>query len=170
MKQIIFILIFISIAFSTFSQYKPTYYHGWGIVSVKSIQEGTPGDTISSNCPGADSTIAELNKYIVDANIKYLARLEAIPTELSREELNAWFSECRSYQVYCIGDIIVTCDSSNKQWRYEMIDYKSNHIEWVDSWYGRRVKEVIIDKNGNLIRYYQYNSNLGVYCFGKGCE
>lgn len=168
MKRVAFILAFISIAFTSFSQYKPTYYHGWGIVSVETIQEGTPGDTISTNCP--DAFIHEFNKYIVDANIKYLARIEPIPADLSREDLHKWFSECRKFQVYCIGDILVTCDSTNKKWHYEMIDYKSNYIKWTDTWYGRRVSEVIIDKNGNLIRNYQYDPKLGVYCFGKGCK
>lgn len=170
MKQVAFILAFISIAFSTFSQHKSNYYHGWGIVSVKSIQKGTPGDTMSSDCPGADSTIAEFNKYVTDTKIMYLSRLEPIPTGLSREELHAWFSECRSYQVYCIGDIVVTCDSNNKKWHYEMIDFKLNHIKWTDTWGGRRVEEVIIDKTGNMIRHYKYDPKLGVSCFGKGCK
>ena len=165
MKRVAFILAFISIAFTSFSQHKPNYYFGHNIISVDKFQHSSTGDTIVTTCPNSN-----INEYVKSTNAKYVSMVERVPEFNTFEEAWAWYSDCREYQVYCLGDIVVNYDPSRKEWHYEMIDFKLNHYEWSDNRAKRRVEERIIDKDGHLIRYYDVRDLENVICVGKGCK
>lgn len=151
-------IVFLLLSNILYGQYKPNYYFGYHIKTVDSAM------------------IARLDydevKYIDSLNVKYVRIVDPMPNfqRYSMKETLDWWGDCRAYEYYCLGDIVVNYDSALNEWCYEMIDFKLQYYQWSDNKSKRRVEERIVDRNGKLIRYYDARDLNRIICIGKGCE